>query len=140
MGVEKQHRPFLVPEGKSTFAELDSTGGDVLSGTNVVRRSAVGRVVIEVDADHTLAVAADATSDIDGTVLLYNTALTVARTVTLTTAGAFAGMTWRVVRQAGATGAFDLDVGGLKTLSAAGQWCDVAFDGSAWVLVANGSL
>ena len=120
----------------------DGAGNDIRSGTNVVRRLNVGRVVVEVDSDHTLAVAADSTSDIDGTVLLYNTALTAARAVNLTVAGAVAGMTYRIVRQAGATGAFALNVGSgpLKNLSAASQWCDVTFDGTAWVLSANGSL
>ena len=71
---------------------------------------------------------------------LFNTALTAGRTVTLSTTGALNGHRFRVVRGAGATGAFNLDVGGLKTLTAASQWCDVMYNGSAWVLRAYGTL
>lgn len=99
-----------------------------------------GNVVTAGDEDKTLAVAAGASSSIDRTTLLFGTALTAARTVTLTTAQAHAGMVWRIVRQAAATGAFAIDVGGLKSLAAAGEWCEVTFNGSAWVLTAYGSL
>lgn len=69
----------------------------------------------------------------------WRSPLTNNRTVTLSTTNAFSGAQFRVVRATGATGAFDLDVGGLKTL-AAGQWCDVTYDGSVWLLSAFGSL
>lgn len=71
----------------------------------------------------------------------FNTTLTAGRNITLSSVNAFTGAKFRVVRQAGATGAFNLDVGpGLKTLTAAGQWCDVEYSGSAWILSAYGSL
>jgi hypothetical protein len=61
--------------------------------------------------------------------------------VTLSTTGAHNGARFRIVREAAATGASALNVGAgpLKAL-AAGQWCDVIFDGSAWRLVGSGSL
>jgi hypothetical protein len=69
----------------------------------------------------------------------WNTPLTTNRTVTLTTTNAEDGLTWRVVRGTAATGGSTLDVGGLKTL-AVGEWCDVTFDGSAYILSAYGTL
>jgi hypothetical protein len=74
-----------------------------------------------------------------------NTPLTANRTVTLAVSAANVGTTaqawgrFRVVRSAASTGAFTLDVGGLKSL-AAGQWCDIEWNGAAWVLTAAGSL
>lgn len=73
-------------------------------------------------------------------VQIWNTPLTSARTVTLsTTAGVpLNGDSFRVVRTAAATGGSTLTVAG-KTL-AAGQWADVSYDGSTWLVVAFGSL
>jgi hypothetical protein len=65
--------------------------------------------------------------------------LTANRTMTLSTTNAFNGSTFRVTRTAASTGAFTLSVGGLKLL-ATGQWCDVVYNGSAWLLVAFGTL
>lgn len=78
----------------------------------------------------------------DASTLYFNTPLTAARTVTLSGTNAFNGARVRVVRGAGATGAFNLNVGAgpLKALTAAGQWCDVEYNGTAWVLTAYGSL
>lgn len=73
---------------------------------------------------------------------IYATAITAARAVTLSTTGATKGARFRVVRKATATGAFSVNVGTgpLKALTAAGQWCDVEYDGSAWFLSAYGAL
>jgi hypothetical protein len=99
-----------------------------------------GRTLTADDEDVTLAVTTSAsTSDIDRTLLVYTTPLTAPRAVTLTTAGAHAGMVWRVVRAVASTGGSALDVGGLIDLSGGG-WCDVVFDGTSWVLVAFGGL
>lgn len=67
--------------------------------------------------------------------------LTADRAVALSTTGAYSGATFEIVRQATATGAFNLNVGTgpLKAL-AAGQWCVVKHNGSAWMLTAFGSL
>lgn len=71
----------------------------------------------------------------------WRSPLSADRTVTLSTTGATSGTRFRIVRTAGATGAFNLNVGSgpLKAL-AAGQWCDVDYDGSTWLLAAFGSL
>ena len=71
----------------------------------------------------------------------WNTPITADRAVTLSTTGAVSGSKFRIVRTAAATGAFNLNVGTgpLKALTA-GQWCDVEYDGSAWMLTAFGSL
>lgn len=78
----------------------------------------------------------------DETTQRWNTALTADRAVTLSTTGAYRGAKWRIVREASATGAFNLNVGTgpLKALGSAGTWCEVEYDGSAWRLTASGSL
>lgn len=76
------------------------------------------------------------------TTLRWNTAITQDRAVTLNTTGALTGDKVRCTRQSGCTGAFNINVGTgpLKALSAAGQWCDVEYDGTVWVLTAYGTL
>jgi hypothetical protein len=71
---------------------------------------------------------------------VWATVLTADRAVTLS-ADAQTGAKFKIVRTAAATGAFNLNVGTgpLKAL-AAGQWCEVEYNGSAWILAAFGSL
>jgi hypothetical protein len=79
------------------------------------------------------------TAGSDAPIQRWATTLTGNRTVTLSTTGAANGDTFRIVRTG--LGAFTLDVGGLKTIpSATAAWVDVAYDGSAWVLVGYGTL
>lgn len=85
------------------------------------------------DVNATVAVATSAET------LVFNTALSTNRTVTLSTTNAYNGAKCRITRLTSASGVSTLDVGGLKTL-AAGQWCDVEYDGSSWVVTAFGSL
>lgn len=89
------------------------------------------------DADTTL------TLDQSQTVVMYGSAITADRAVNLPATGRN-GFTFRVVRQAGATGAFNINVGSgpLKALAAAGEWCEVQWSAAAaaWVLTAAGSL
>lgn len=72
----------------------------------------------------------------------FATVLTADRAVTLSTTGAYTGAAFRIVREATATGAFNLNVGTgpLKALGTAGTWVDVVFNGTAWQLTAYGSL
>lgn len=97
-------------------------------------------VVAKVDADNgdagvTVVLGTDSPTQV------WNTPLTADRGCTLSTSGAYSGGRFRVVRTASATGASNLNVGTgpLKAL-AAGQWCDVEYNGSAWILTAFGSL
>ena len=71
---------------------------------------------------------------------LWDTALTADRAVTLSTTGATNGDKFRILRSANATGAFDLNVGTgpLKALEGAGEWCDVEYNGAAWILSSTG--
>jgi len=69
----------------------------------------------------------------------FNAPLSTNRTVTLSSSGVSAGSRFRVVRAASASGASTLSVGGLKSLSA-GQWVDVEYDGSSWLVTGHGSL
>lgn len=68
----------------------------------------------------------------------FNTPLTAPRTVTAPTASLASGHRFRVVREAGATGASTLTAFG-KAL-AVGQWVDGECDGSTYSEVAFGSL
>jgi hypothetical protein len=80
------------------------------------------------------------TAGTDAQTQRWATALTAARTVTLSTTGAVNGDTFRVVRTG--LGAFTLDVGpGLKTIPAStAAWVDVSFNGTAWILTGYGAL
>lgn len=76
---------------------------------------------------------------VDAQIQRWATALTVNRTITLSTTGATPQDKFRIVRTG--LGAFTLDVGGLKTLpSATAAWADVAYNGAAWVLTGYGLL
>ena len=68
-----------------------------------------------------------------------NVPITANRTVTLSTSFAQQGTEATFTRTAASTGAFNWDIGGLKSLTA-GQWCKVGYDGSAWVLLQFGGL
>ncbi len=71
----------------------------------------------------------------------FNTTLTATRAVTLSSKNAFTGAAFKIIREQGATGPFNLDVGpGLKTLTAPGQWCVVEYAGNSWILAASGAL
>ncbi|HEX6992387.1 MAG TPA: hypothetical protein VF151_10895 [Gemmatimonadales bacterium] len=72
----------------------------------------------------------------------WNTALTAARAVTLSTSQAKEGAHFIIVRGAGATGNFNLTVGSLCTLTGPGQWCEVRYDAgtAAWILEKFGYL
>lgn len=86
-------------------------------------------------------IAANANATVTPTATAYQVfhtgTLTADRTLTLTTAGMTTGSVIRFTRTG--TGAFNLIIGGLKNL-ATNTWCDVVFNGSAWVLTAYGSL
>jgi hypothetical protein len=76
------------------------------------------------------------------TTVIYATAITALRSVTLSTTNALNGDRMRVIRASTCTGAFSINVGTgpLKALTAAGQWCDVEYNGTAWVLTGYGAL
>lgn len=71
----------------------------------------------------------------------YEAVITANRTVTLSTTNAIRGMKFRIVRAVSATGAFNLSIGtGPLKILAAGQWCEVVYNGAAWRLAAFGAL
>ncbi|MDX0180860.1 hypothetical protein GOC16_08350 [Sinorhizobium meliloti] len=86
---------------------------------------------IATDADETF-------TAVGSTSIIFHTgSLTAGRAITLSTAGAPIGYMERFVRTG--SGAFDLSIGGLKNLTT-NTWCDVVYNGSAWVLTAYGTL
>lgn len=73
----------------------------------------------------------------------WATTLTADRTATLSTTGAYTGARFRIVRTEAATGLFCLYVSAASATIATlllGQWCDVEYSGSAWIVVAKGDL
>ena len=79
--------------------------------------------------------------DSDTHTQIWASALTGTRTVTLNTANAWSGQTFLIVREAAATGAFNLNVGtGPLAALTPGSFCEVVFDGSTWALGGYGSL
>lgn len=98
-----------------------------------------GRRAVSADKGNAAATLTVGVSEITN---LWNTAITADRAVTLNTGAARNGDRFRIIRGASATGAFNLNVGTgpLKALGTAGTWCDVEFNGSAWMLTGNGSL
>jgi hypothetical protein len=85
--------------------------------------------------------AATLVPSVDASTQRWATAITADRAVALPTTNAYLGAKFRIVRTAAATGAFNLNVGTgpLKAL-APGTWCEVEFDGSAWLLTQYGAL
>lgn len=118
------------PDGTSALLRLDATGALVVNAVTGGVSADNG------DAAKTLTVGTSEPTQ------RWNTPLTGARAVALSTTGALAGSRFRVVREAGATGAFALNVGTgpLKALAAAAAWADVEYDGTAWRLTAAGTL
>lgn len=89
------------------------------------------------DASATLAVATSERTQ------RWATTLTADRTATLSTTGAYTGARFRIVRTEAATGLFSLYVAAASATIATllrGQWCDVEYSGSAWIVVAKGDL
>ena len=69
--------------------------------------------------------------------LHFTVAFTTNRTLTLDTATAYKGQMFRVAKIA--TDAYSLSVNGLRSL-VTGQWCDVTYNGSAWVVSGFGYI
>lgn len=89
----------------------------------------------------TIATDADASTDILATQsrlqIFHTGTLTADRVLSLGTANAQTGSTIRVTRTG--AGAFNLSVAGLKSL-ATSEWCEIVYNGSAFVLSAYGAL
>lgn len=90
-------------------------------------------VVTSGDTDATMQIG------VSSTVLRIATPLTADRTITLSTTDVSNGQRFKIYRKTTSTGAFNLDIGGLKNL-ATGEWCEVSYNGSSWELLAFGSL
>lgn len=107
----------------------------VSHSTNTWRRYQADGYTVRGDVDVTL------TPDTDAVSQVWTAPFTADRAVTLATANVFTGTRFRITRAATATGAFNLNVGTgpLKAL-AVGTWCEVLFNGSAWILSAYGTL
>ena len=89
----------------------------------------------------TIATDADASADILATQsrlqIFHTGTLTADRVLSLGTANAQTGSSIRVTRTG--AGAFNLSVAGLKNL-ATSEWCEIVYNGSAFVLSAYGTL
>lgn len=155
-GTDCVVRPLLI---RNVAIAFDVLVGAVtpkldLSGAKVVLASVGGQFALTnasttlriVTGDNLVAAAVGDVSKtlvslVDETTQVWNAPLTAVRTAILSTTNAYRGARFRIVRTAAATGASALNVGTgpLKAL-ATGQWCEVEYDGSAWLLTAAGSL
>lgn len=113
--------------GKALWSKRGGTGNSGWMPVNHLQ----GVQIIATDADFSLAMLTSQYHTI------HTGTLTADRTITPSTLNAYAGLKWKVTRTGG--GAFNLIVGGLKNL-ATNQWCEVTFNGTAYVLTAFGSL
>lgn len=104
-----------------------------LSGAPAMRAQLSGYAAIATDADATLTVGTNAER------VRHTGTLTAIRAITLATAGAVTGSTFRITRTGG--GAFNLNVGTgpLKAL-ATNTWATFIYDGAAWYLAEYGAL
>ncbi|HEV8035820.1 glycosyl hydrolase family 28-related protein [Yoonia sp.] len=71
---------------------------------------------------------------------IWQSPLTADRTVTLSTTNAYSGAKFRITRTGGATGAFSLIIGATGKNLAVGEWCDVEFSASGWIVTASGVI
>lgn len=125
-------------------------GATALGGTtktiNIVGASAISGALTAFGPTNLLERSGSATSPTltpgtSPTTLYFTDALTATRNVTLSTTGVWGGARFRVVRSAAATGAFDVNVGGIKVLDP-GEWVDVEYSetSAAWFVTGFGSL
>lgn len=128
----------LFDDGTLHYAsDIDMAVVSTGAAWNLIPRVGVGANVG--DASKVLAVT-------DVPTWFWNTAITTDITVTLpANASSVPGMKFRIIRRAGATGAFNLTVQDatpttIKVLAAAGVWVDVEYVSGAWIETAYGSL
>lgn len=89
------------------------------------------------DADATITVGTSPRSQ------RWATVLTADRTVTLSTSGTYAGARFRIIRSEAASGQYALYVSAASATIATllrGQWCEVEYNGSAWIVAAKGDI
>jgi hypothetical protein len=72
-------------------------------------------------------------------IIVHSATVPTSATITLSTSGAFKGANFRITRTGGGAGVVNVGTGPLKAL-AASTWCEVTYDGSAWILTAYGAL
>lgn len=119
--------PSTCAQSMAWCSDLGGGPGPVISnGTVWKRMDQSGFTAVATDADFTWSPMTSAPT------VQHTGTLTAARTVTLSTTGAYAGLRCRVVRTG--AGAFGLSLGGLATLYRYDE-AVVEYDGSAWQLV-----
>lgn len=119
------------------LANVDNTsdaGKPVSTATQAALNGKASLVAIETIATNAEATVTPAASVYQ---VFHTGTLTADRLLTLTTVGMTSGYTIRFTRTG--AGAFNLSIGGLKNLIT-NSWCDVVFNGSAWILTAYGTL
>lgn len=133
-GADVTFRGFT---GVSSF-RVFKTGATALEVKCVAGREPEGRVGVSAnrgDNNVTLAIYTDNVTQ------RFAAALTADRTITLPVGtAADNGAKFRIVREATATGAFNLIIGSLKNLTAAGQWAEIENRGGPWMLTGYGTL
>jgi hypothetical protein len=137
---------FNPPSGWTILGQSVWTGIQVPTLFSIFYHIATKVVTVTRITPGTLSVSADkgntgvtVTMQSTDNTIVFASPLTIPRTVVLPLTSVMNGDTVHIVRKASATGS-SLDVGtGLKILWP-GQWCDVVYDGTAWLLSAFGDL
>ena len=120
---------------ETTHAQAAANGGFISPGGAAiygVAKTVIDR--IDLDAGVTLLTNAAITlSAVSRRINILDVPLTAARQVTLPTSGLRIGMRLVFIRSANATGAFDLLIGSVTTLSAVNTSATIYWSGTAWV-------
>lgn len=129
--------PAVPATGIIYCSDLGGGGGNLTSNGTVWTRENRGVATIASDA----AAAFTWTYLTSAHTQYLNTPITAARAVALSTTNVPNGARARFARTSAATGAFNWNIGTgpLKALTL-GTWCEVEFNGTAWVLTSQGNL
>lgn len=118
---------------------INSPSAQAITSVSTLIRSPqpASRIGVPARATVTLDAAFTLTHGVDAPLVRHTEPLTADRTVTLSTANAVDGASFRITRTG--SGAFNLNVGGLKNLIQ-NTWCIVTYHSTGWRLDAYGAL
>lgn len=120
----------------TSASAAQATANTAITNAATAQSTADGKVALLTDL--TIATDADATftaGAVSNSLIFHTGTLTADRAITL----AAATDKWQARFVRTGAGAFNLSIGGLKNLTT-GTWADVYYNGSAWVLMASGTL
>jgi hypothetical protein len=131
--VTSEQTPVKTGVNASTITSYSVSSGSTLIGD---------REVIVADAGDAAYSGLNATTTSDVGTVIYNTPLNTAnRAVSLPTNGLYAGLRYTIIRTANCTGAFNVTIGTgpVKSLTTAGTWARMLYNGTSWICEASGT-